>query len=178
MIAGDDVPFDPTPILAYFQDVQEQFWWGADYYADLLPDRVKGSWLVWDKRAGIEDMEFNTSHFELCWSRERHLREIIRVKWFGIQGTEQQDIKHRLHPTQKPLQVISFILEKYSKDDDVVVDPYLGSGTTLIACEKAGRVCYGCELEPSYANLALTRWEQLTNQQATLLERAEEAAHA
>jgi len=178
MIIGYDEPFDPMPVLTYFQGIREQFWFGADYYAELLPDRTKGSWLVWDKRAGIEDIQFNTSHFELCWSRARHLREIIRVKWFGIQGLEQQDDRHRLHPTQKPLQVISFILEKYGESSSIVADPYLGSGTTLIACERTGHICYGCELSPAYCDIVIARWERHTGQSATLLSRQEEAVHA
>jgi hypothetical protein len=156
-VTGDDEDYDPTPIMALFKDAKEQFWWGADYYRQYLP--AGGSWFVWDKRAGMTDFEYTLSEFELCWSRTQHQRQILRVRWFGAFGTETQDTKVRIHPTQKPLQVYTELLEKYSPLTGLIIDTYLGSGTAVIAAHKAGRRCYGCEIEPRYADVVLRRAE-------------------
>lgn len=153
-VIGDDSDFDPMPIMKLF-DCAHQFWFGADYYAERIPNKNDGAWLVWDKKTGIENLEFSLSEFELIWSKKRVARQFIRVKWFGIQGMEKQDTKNRVHPTQKPLDVIKWIIEKYC--DGVIVDPFLGSGTTLIACAQTGRVCYGMEISPEYVAVVLQR---------------------
>lgn len=168
-VIGDDKDFDPKLFMDYFSYCKEQFWWGADYYAERIPERNKGAWFVWDKREGLEEVEFTLSHFELCWSRQKHTREIIRQRWMGLIGTESQDIRNRVHPTQKALQVCNFFIEKFSKSDDLVIDLFLGSGTTIISCERLGRRCYGCEIEPRFADIAIRRWEAESGEQAVLL---------
>ena len=131
--------------------------WGADYYAELIPSRKNGSWLVWDKREGIEGVEFSLSSFELCWSKERHSRDIIRKRWMGLMGTETQDIRSRVHPTQKPTELFDWIIEKYTNRDDNVVDPFVGSGTTIVACQNLGRKCKAIEISPEYCAVTLER---------------------
>jgi len=163
-VIGDDRPFNPSHIFDLFGYVAEMFLFGADYYAEKIPDRSSGSWLVWDKRedsqGGNVDTMFGSS-FELCWSRSAHKRDIVRVRWAGYFGTETQDTKKRVHPTQKPIQVIEWILDKYTKDNHLVVDVYLGSGTTMVAANNLGRRCFGCEIEPRYADVVLKRMESL-----------------
>ena len=81
-VIGDDKAFDPSTLFRDFGDCQEMFLWGADYYADAIPDRQTGSWLVWDKRVNQQDKDSLSwsigSDFELCWSKVRHKREVIR----------------------------------------------------------------------------------------------------
>jgi DNA modification methylase len=108
------------------------------------------------------------SMFELCWSRQRHRREIARVRWIGFHGIESEDTKRRVHPTQKPAALAEFFFEKWGKKDDLVADLYLGSGSTLIACEKTGRRCFGMELDPKYCDVILARWEKFTGKTASL----------
>ena len=147
-IIGDDEYFDPSFLMEYFNYCDEQFWWGCDYYIDNIPAfGKKGSIQVWNKRYGIEDVEFNTSHYELCFSKKKHLKRIFNIKWFGIQGTEKQDVKNRVHPTQKPIQLAEVFIKEWGKDRHLIADPFLGSGSTLIACEKTNRKCYGMELD-------------------------------
>jgi hypothetical protein len=110
-VIGDHEDYDPTPILAMFHDVDEVFLWGGDYFAKHLPPG--GSWLVWDKREGIEGVEYSSSSFELCWSKEQHRRDIIRARWFGLCGMEREDTAKRVHPTQKPAGVITWIIEHH-----------------------------------------------------------------
>jgi|GEM_PF-2945680 DNA modification methylase len=71
------------------------------------------------------------------------------------------------HPTQKPVAVMEWCIEK-SKAGNIIYDPFLGSGTTLIAAEKTNRICYGLEISPAYVDVIVNRWQIYTNQQATL----------
>jgi DNA modification methylase len=71
-----------------------------------------------------------------------------------------------LHPTMKPLALVERAIENSSKPGDIVLDTFLGSGSTLIACERMGRICYGIELEPLYVDIARMRWEAFTGQKA------------
>lgn len=64
----------------------------------------------------------------------------------------------------KPVELVEQMVANSSKPGDIVADPFLGSGTTLIAAEKLGRVCYGIELEPRYVDVALRRWAQMTGE--------------
>lgn len=163
-IIGDDQPFDPAPIFDLYA-APEMFLFGFDYYVDKLPNSGKdGSILVWDKRedkqgGNVDDM-FGSS-FELIWSKKPHKRDIIRARWAGYFGTETQDVKRRIHPAQKPLEVLEWILERYAKAGDLILDPYYGSGSTLIAAHRRGLTCYGAELSPAYADVILARAEAL-----------------
>jgi DNA modification methylase len=70
------------------------------------------------------------------------------------------------HPTAKPVPLITAMLRNSTRTGDVVLDPYLGSGSTLIACEELGRVCCGLELDPRYVDVVVKRWEHFTGQKA------------
>lgn len=71
-------------------------------------------------------------------------------------------VQEYVHPTQKPVELIMYALHNSSKVDDIVLDPFLGSGSTLIACEKTNRHCYGAELDPKYCDVIITRWCDFT----------------
>ena len=73
------------------------------------------------------------------------------------------------HPTQKPVDLVAYLIETYSNNNDSVLDLFGGSGTTLIACEQLGRKCFMMELDPHYCDVILARWEKLTGQTATKL---------
>ena len=75
-----------------------------------------------------------------------------------------------LHPTMKPLALVERAIDNSSRPGDVVLDLFLGSGTTLIAAERTGRVCYGMELDPHYAQVAVLRWQAFTGEQARRIE--------
>ena len=163
--------FHPEMIDAVFTiDADEMFLWGADYFAELLPNKNDGSWIVWDKRAnGNDDVAEDYSSdkmygscFELCWSKKKHKRDIARVKWAGIFGISSQDQNKRFHPTQKPLELCAWFLNRYSKEGQVVVDLFGGSGSTLIACEQLNRKCYMAELDERYVSVIVNRWLKFT----------------
>jgi len=160
-IKGDDVDYDPTQLLELFGYCEEVFLWGGDYYLKRLPEG--GSLFVWDKRENEQFDKMYGSTFEICWSKKRHRREIIRHIWAGVFGTEQEDSKSRLHPTQKPIAVCGWFIKKFSKENQVIWDGYIGSGTTLIACEKFNRICCGMEIEPKYCDVIKTRYANFTD---------------
>lgn len=164
-VVGDNDDFDCSLInciFETFEDCKEIFVWGANWFADLLPERNAGSWFVWDKR---EDENFDKvpgSAFELCWSKWNHRNQIIRLRWlsyFGMQGLDKQ----RHHPTQKPVKLSEWFFEQYGSRGDIVADFYGGSGSTLLGCANTGRVARLIELEPKYCDVIRRRWTQYAN---------------
>lgn len=162
--------FSPDMIKAVLDiKAKEVFLWGADYFAELLPNKNDGSWIVWDKRAnGNDDIEQDESSdkmygscFELCWSKKKHKRDIARIKWAGVFGTEKEFDHRRYHPTQKPSKLAQWFLERYSNIGDTILDLFGGSGSTLIACEQLDRKCYMCELDTHYCDVIVERYINL-----------------
>jgi len=173
-VIGDDKQYNPSHIFDFFAYCKEIFLWGADYYAELIPNRNKGSFFVWDKTGGgvspnTEYEKMYGSNFELCWSRNKHKRAIVRVLWKGIFGLEKEHIKERLHPTQKPVALCEWFIKRFSKRGQIIVDLYGGSGSTLIACEKLNCRCYMTEIDPIYCQIIIDRWEKLTGKKAEKL---------
>jgi DNA modification methylase len=157
-VANDDKQFDYSQFS--YLDTEEQFWWGANYYIDTLPEYGKsGSWLVWDKR-GQESMDkMFGSGFELCWSKKPHQQKIIRAVFAGAFGHNRaEDGATKLHPTQKSIKLCSIMINEYSEADQLLLDLFLGSGSTLIACGQTDRTCYGMELDPKYVDVIRKRY--------------------
>lgn len=173
-VIGDNEDFKDelvTTIFKNFDYCKEIFVWGADYYPELLKDYKKGNFIIWDKRDDNEQFDkMFGSQFEVCWSKNRHKKEIARVRWCGVFGTEKEFDKKRVHPTQKPTELSRWFIDKYSKENDLIVDIYGGSGSTLIACEQLNRKCYMMELDPHYVDVIIKRWEDYTGNKAVKLE--------
>jgi DNA modification methylase len=170
-VAGDGDDFVPELIQTFFAafNCAEMFLFGADYFAELLPDKNKGSWLVWDKRKDTQAEAFG-SEFELIWSKSKHKRRMLRHDWFGfLSSANTKEARNRVHPTQKPTSLLVDIIEQWGKAGDHVADLYGGSGSTLIACEKTGRSCFMMELDPHYIDVIVARWEKYTGKKAELL---------
>jgi DNA modification methylase len=164
-VANDDKPFDAGMLWSYFENVKEQFWFGANYYRRTIPESdLSGSWLVWDKRLESNDKGFG-SGFELIWSRQRHKQDLLRYLHFGMFSVEPGK---RVHPTQKPVALLVEIIDRWVAEGAVVVDVFGGSGSTLLAAAKSGRVGYGCELDPHYVDVIVKRLEELTGEKAVL----------
>jgi len=167
-VIGDNKDYDPAHIFRDFGYCKEIILWGADYYAERIPNRLSGSWFVWDKMAGgngVNDSydKMFGSNFELCWSKAKHKRAIARILWKGIFGLNQEPERKRFHPTQKPVVLYEWFLEKFSDADNVIADLFLGSGSLLIACERLGRKCRAVEISPAYVAVAIQRWVDVTN---------------
>lgn len=174
-IEGDDRPFDASALIAAHANVKEQVWWGADYYRGTI--EPGGSWYVWDKRGNDAGMRLDAvagNVFELAWSRRSHKREILRVLWSGHHGMQREDTRVRVHPSQKPVAVAAFFVERLTSPGDLVLDLFGGSGSTLIACEQLGRRARLVELSPAYCDVIVARWEALTGKKATRRAAAQE----
>ena len=78
--------------------------------------------------------------------------------------------KSKHHPTMKPISIIQYLIQNSSKKEDIVLDTFLGSGSTLISCEKTHRNCYGLELDPVYCDVIIQRWQNYTGKEAIHLE--------
>jgi DNA modification methylase len=176
-VKGDKEDFTDDLINTVFNNFgycKEIFLWGADYFAELLPNRNNGSWVVWDKQNNGEgcndayDKMFG-SNFELCWSKNKHKRALARVLWKGFFGMQNEDTKKRIHPTQKPIELAKWFLEKFSNENDIIVDIYGGSGSTLMCCEQMNRTCYMMEYDAGYIDCIIQRWENFTGKKAVKL---------
>lgn len=167
-VIGDNDDFKPELINTFFDNFscKETFLFGADYFAELLPNKNDGSWLVWDKRKESQADAIG-SEFELIWSKNKHKRRMLRHDWFGFLSSQNaKDAQHRVHPTQKPVTLLVDIINQWGDGCDVIVDLYGGSGSTLIACEQLNRKCYCMELDPKYCDVIVKRWETLTGKKA------------
>ena len=85
---------------------------------------------------------------------------------FIFSGSEKEEKFD--HPTQKPMEVMRRPIQNHTLPGEAVYDPFLGSGTTLIAAEQTGRVCYAVELDPKYVDVIIRRWQQYTGKHSVL----------
>lgn len=140
--------------------------WGGNYFTSFLTPSP--CWVVWDKENG--DNTF--ADCELAWTSFDKGAKLYHWLWNGLsrKGDRASELVSRVHPTQKPVGLHGEILRDFSKEGDNILDLFLGSGTTLIACEQTGRTCYGIEYEKDYANIIISRWEQFTGQTAKKLD--------
>jgi len=166
-VIGDNEDFTPgliTSIFKSFDYCKEIFIWGADYFVDLLPNYGKdGCFLVWNKRSSDEQQKGIGNCFELFWSKQKHKKYVFSFEWFGFLSKDApQEARNRVHPTMKPVGLIEKIWLWFKCPDGIVYDAFLGSGSTLIAAQKTGRICYGMELDCKYTDIIIERWCQFT----------------
>lgn len=130
---------------------------GGNYFADLLPP--SNCWIVWDKK-GQHQFKNPFADAELVWtSFTRVVKRYVHVQ----QGFVRDSKEERFHPTQKPVALMREIVRDFSKPGDVVLDPFLGSGTTAIAAVLEGRKFIGIEKEREYFDIACARIEEAEN---------------
>ena len=149
---------DKPPTKEFFEELSDsadlQVIWGGNYF-ELPPSR---GWLIWNK----PERNFTLADAELAWTNFDH---VIRV--FDYKRSDQ----HREHPTQKPVALMEWSIEQAGKrvwkkkSAETVADPFMGSGTTGVACANMGKTFYGIEREPKYFDIACRRIEQAYAQQ-------------
>jgi 16S rRNA G966 N2-methylase RsmD len=163
-VVGDDKPFDPSYLLSF--DCEFVIF-GGNYFSSKLPN--SRCWIVWDKN--------NTGNFadaELAWTSFKTGVRLYKFTWNWLvrEGNRVIEGKKRVHPTQKPVGLFEKILNDFSEEGQTVADFYLGSGTTLIACERLGRKCRAIEISPAYVAVALQRWADMTGKTPVLLDKS------
>lgn len=139
----DSVRIDECVLAEMCRVSKNQIIFGGNYYADLLDPSP--CWLVWDK-----DNSGNFADCELAWTSFKTAVRKFKWRWNGMLQEDMCHKEERIHPTQKPVPLFMQILEKYSKPGDLVLDPFLGSGTTAIACLRTGRHYIGIEKHEPY----------------------------
>ncbi len=155
-IIGDDNPDiakDAFALINGLYPSAKQIWWGANYYCSVLPDSE--CWLVWDKNNGGSDQ----TDCELAWA---NFRSVVR------QFTQASEKTNRVHPTQKPVSLVEWIIKRFNLSAHSIADFFGGSGSTLIAAEKHGIDGYIMEFDPKFADVIIKRWQDFTGQEATL----------
>lgn len=154
-IIGDDKPFEPGHLIGLGK---KHILWGANAYAGRLPSCY--GWLVWDKRPNGER---NTqSDAELAWTDFLGSVRTHRQRWMGCMrdGEECPFVGGALvHPTQKPISLLRWCI-LLAGESGSVLDPYVGSGSTLVAAKQLGRRAIGIELEEKYCEIAVQRLAQ------------------
>jgi DNA modification methylase len=137
----------------YFQMMKyisrHQIIFGGNYY-DLGGTK---SYIVWDKDNGDNDF----ADCELAWTSFDKAVRKIKHRWNGMLQQNMKEKEEKFHPTQKPLPVMQWIVENYTTPADIVVDPFMGSGTTLAAAKSLGRKAIGMEINKAYCEIAVKR---------------------
>jgi DNA modification methylase len=123
--------------------------WGGNYF-NLSPSPC---WLVWDKDNGSNGY----ADCELAWTNIQQAVRRIKWRWAGMLQQDMSNKEDRVHPTQKPVEVMRWSIEKLPNDCQTILDPFMGSGTTGVACVKLGRKFIGIEIEPKYFDIACKR---------------------
>ena len=148
------------PDKEYFNELRRvsknQIIWGANHFISKMPYDSPG-WIVWDKDNGESD----NSDCELAYSSFDRGVRLIKLLWNGFQRCEQID---RIHPSQKPLKLYKWLLTKYAKPNDKILDTHVGSASSLIACEDMGFEYVGFELDKDYYEAAQKRLKQFRSQ--------------
>jgi DNA modification methylase len=177
IIAGDHLQSDDEyedftrkylgAVIPYLEEYNAVYIFNADPMFPSLRSGMKlagfyySQMIIWLKNQPVMSRKDYLSQYEL-----------IAYGWFGKHKTERSKSKNviyyprpsksKLHPTQKPIGLLRRIIPDSTKIDDIVYDPFLGSGSTAVACEHLGRKCIGIELDEAYVQTTLTRLEKLT----------------
>ncbi len=142
------------PDKQYFDELfrvsSKQIIWGGNYFADTIP--VSGGWVVWDK--GVHE-KMSLSQCELAWTNCLNSIKLIKILWSGYKKENQRE--KRTHPTQKPVALYEWLLTKYAKKGDKILDTHIGSGSIAIACHNLDFDLVGCELDKDYFDSAMKR---------------------
>ncbi len=150
----EDASWDKTtPSKELFNEIfrvsKKQIIFGGNYF-NLPPSPC---WLVWDKENGDNDF----ADCELVWTSFNSAVRKIKYRWAGMLQGDMKNKEIRQHPTQKPVPVMRWILEKYSEPNQTILDPFAGSGTTCVAAKMEGRNYIGIEISEKYCKIAEQR---------------------
>jgi DNA modification methylase len=155
----DDKGFDIVGASFCIRVSKEQILWGANHYAQYLPN--SRGWLVWDKRGAEQENQFKNdfADCELAWSSISMPIRKLKHLWNGMWQENMAKKEKRMHPTQKPVRLMEWCLN-FVPDANLILDPFLGSGTTAVAAKQLGRKCIGIEIESKYLDIAIERLRQ------------------
>jgi len=147
-----------SPNQMYFNELlrisRNQIIFGANHFIDKIPYN-SSCWIVWDKNNGTNDF----ADCELAWTSFKTSVRKFKYTWNGMLQENMKQKEKRIHPTQKPVALYIWLLTNYAKPGDLIFDSHVGSGSSLVACEKEGFDYVGCELDKDYYQQAKERIE-------------------
>jgi site-specific DNA-methyltransferase (adenine-specific) len=149
-IKNDDAPFDPSSLI----EAPSCLLFGVNHFAQRVP---VGTWLIWLKKPAARYGAF-LSDAEVAWMKGGHGIYAREFQWEGLNRAEERG--QHYHPTQKPVSIMRWCIEMSAKNDLPILDPFMGSGTTLVAAKHLGRRAIGIELEERYCEIAARRLSQ------------------
>jgi site-specific DNA-methyltransferase (adenine-specific) len=136
------------PEKQYFEELfrisKNQIIWGGNYFIDYL-NNTQG-FIIWDKK---QPENFSLAMVEFAWSSIQSPAKMFR---YSVQNEQ-----NKIHPTQKPVALYKWLLDKYAKQGDKILDTHLGSGSIAIACHDYGFDLTACELDKEYFDKAMQR---------------------
>jgi site-specific DNA-methyltransferase (adenine-specific) len=135
--------------------------WGGNHFIENIPNANSSCWIVWNKING----ENSFADCELAWTNINKAIRLFEFKWQGMLQGDMKNKEIRIHPTQKPVALYKWLLDKYAKQGDKILDTHLGSGSIAIACHDYGFDLTACELDTEYFNKAMDRINNHTKQQ-------------
>jgi len=145
------------PSLKYFIELQRvsknQIIWGGNYFADLLP--AKKGWIYWDKKITNAN-NTNYSDGELAWTSFDCVLRKFTYDWIGFGYLNNPQREKKIHPTQKPVSLYSWIFKTYAKEGFKILDTHLGSGSSAIALDSVNKIekmnltLTACEIDKDY----------------------------
>lgn len=147
------------PKQKYFNELQrvskEQIIWGANHFISKIA--IDSScWIVWNKENG----ENYYADCELAWTSFKTAVRMISFKWHGMLQGNMKNKEHRIHPTQKPVALYTWLLDKYAQQGWKILDTHLGSGSSAIAAHDLGYEFHGYELDEEYFEAASKRLKE------------------
>ena len=145
----DKYPVSEEILKLIIKHSTNQIIWGGNYF-NLPPTKC---FFIWDKKNDGRDF----ADCEFAWSSLNHVARMFRKRPQNLDGG-------KVHPTQKPIYLFSWLIDTYTKKQDLVCDPFIGSGTTAIACEKLNRKWIGIEISEKYCEIAVKRIEHERSQ--------------
>lgn len=157
-IIGDDKPFDPSNWLT---TAPISLFWGANHFASRLPD--SGGWLVFNKRGDGLPSETAFGDCELAWCNRLNSVRMFSRMWHGVARWKWSG-EGQHHPAQKPVGLMEWCIRQ-AGDPAVILDPYMGSGTTGVAAINLGHRFIGIEIDPYFFDAACERIRDAHRQQ-------------
>ena len=149
---GDKKSPDNEYFIELLRVSKNQIIWGANHFISKIPFD-SSCWVVWNKING--DNPFADA--ELAWTSFETAVRIFEFKWQGMLQHDMKNKETRIHPTQKPVALYKWLLDKYAKQGDKILDTHLGSGSIAIACHDYGFDLTACELDKEYFDKAMER---------------------
>jgi site-specific DNA-methyltransferase (adenine-specific) len=152
-----------APNKEYFDELmrvsKNQIIWGANHFIEQIPYNAS-CWIVWDKENGETDF----ADCELAWTSFKTAVRKFKWKWAGMLQQNMKDKETRIHPTQKPIALYEWLMQKYAKEGDLILDTHLGSGSSRIAAHKQKLSFVGCELNNEYFVKQEARFKEFVSQ--------------